>query len=142
MDAWIWWVIAAGVLGVLEIVSGGALILGMLAAAALVGGIVAGVGGPPALAFGAFAISAIGLIGVVRPVARRHLRMRPEVRTGVAALIGAEAVVLEPVDGSDGRIRLAGEIWSARAYDGSSSFPAGATVQVLSIEGATALVAA
>ena len=61
---------------------------------------------------------------------------------GVDALVGAEAVVLEPVSGMDGRVKLGGEVWSARAYDGFSEFEVGQRVQVLQIEGATALVAA
>ena len=60
----------------------------------------------------------------------------------IDALLGAEGVVLEPVSGMDGRIKLGGEVWSARAYDGFSEFEVGQRVQVLQIEGATALVAA
>ena len=64
-----------------------------------------------------------------------------ETRTNVAALVGAEALVVEAVDGQDGRIKLAGEVWSARSYDGQSVFEPGTRVQVLQIDGATALVA-
>ena len=69
------------------------------------------------------------------------MRTPRAVRTGVAALVGTEAVVLEAVDGRDGRIKLAGEVWSARAYDGDSVFSVGQRVHVLEIDGATALVA-
>jgi membrane protein implicated in regulation of membrane protease activity len=90
---------------------------------------------------GLFALVSVGLLAVVRPIARRHMRTPRAVRTGVAALVGTEAVVLESVDGSDGRIKLAGEVWSARAYDGDSVFAVGQRVHVLEIDGATALVA-
>lgn len=142
MDTWVWWIVGAGVLAVADVVTGGTLILLMIAGGAVVGGIVAALGAPPALAVAAFALATVALMGLVRPVARRHLRMGRSVRTGVAALIGAEATVLEVVDGHDGRIKLGGEIWSARAYDGQSEFVVGQRVQVLEIEGATALVAA
>ncbi len=142
MDPWIWWIVAAGVLVILDLVTGGSLVLLMVGGGALAGGITAALGAPPALAFAVFAVVTVALLGVVRPVARRHLRQRPRARTGVDALVGAEAVVLEPVSGMDGRVKLGGEVWSARAYDGFSEFEVGQRVQVLQIEGATALVAA
>jgi membrane protein implicated in regulation of membrane protease activity len=54
--------------------------------------------------------------------------------------VGADAEVLADVDGNDGRVKLRGEVWSARSFDGMSVYPVGDSVQVLSIEGATALV--
>ncbi|MGI9196154.1 MAG: NfeD family protein [Candidatus Nanopelagicales bacterium] len=140
MDAWVWWIIAAGVLVVLELVTGGSLILLMAGGGALAGALAALLGAPPGLAFGVFALVTVALLAVVRPVARRHLRQRIPARTGIDALVGAEAVVLEAVDGRDGRIKLGGEIWSARAYDGFSAFEVGDRVHVLQIEGATALI--
>lgn len=142
MDAWVWWIVAAGVLVVLDLVTGGSLVLLMVGGGALAGGVTAALGAPPAVSFGVFALVTVALLAVVRPVARRHLRQRPAARTGVDALVGAEGVVLEPVSGMDGRIKLGGEVWSARAYDGFSEFEVGQRVQVLQIEGATALVAA
>jgi membrane protein implicated in regulation of membrane protease activity len=141
MDPWIWWVIAAGVLVVAEILTTSlvfAMIAGGAAAAAVVALIAPGV---PALQFGAFAIVSVALLAVVRPVAVRHLHTPSSIRTGVAALVGAEAEVLEPVSGRDGRIKLSGEIWSAKAYDGQSEYGTGETVRVVEISGATALVA-
>ncbi|MBM3689741.1 MAG: NfeD family protein [Actinobacteria bacterium] len=141
MDAWVWWIVAAGILAVAEILTGGSLVLLMFAGGAAAGGLSAALGAPPALSVGVFAIVSVALLGLVRPVARRHMRLTRETRTNVAALVGAEALVLESVDGTDGRIKLAGEVWSARAYDGQSMFEPGTRVQVLQIEGATALVA-
>ncbi|MBU6312167.1 MAG: NfeD family protein [Actinomycetales bacterium] len=141
MNAWVWWIVAAGVLAVAEVLTGGTLVLLMLAGGAAAGGLTAALGAPPALSVGVFALVSVALLGLVRPIARRHMRVNREARTNVAALVGAEALVLESVDGQDGRIKLAGEIWSARAYDGQSVFEPGTRVQVLQIEGATALVA-
>ena len=141
MNAWVWWIVAAGVLAVAEVLTGGTLVLLMLAGGAAAGGLTAALGAPPALSVGVFALVSVALLGLVRPIARRHMRVNREARTNVAALVGAEALVLESVDGQDGRIKLAGEIWSARAYDGQSVFEPGTRVQVLQIDGATALVA-
>jgi len=88
----------------------------------------------------AFVVTAAAMVTLVRPVARRHLTGHPQLRTGVAALIGREAVVLAPCDRDAGRVRIGGEEWSARAYDPGLTIPTGTRVDVFAIEGATALV--
>ena len=99
MDTWVWWIVAAGVLAVVDVLTGGTLILVMIAGGAVAGGVTAAVGAPPAVAVGVFALTTVALLALVRPVARRHLRTVRSLRTGVAALVGSEAVVLEVVDG-------------------------------------------
>ena len=73
-------------------------------------------------------------------MARRHLQTPARLRTGTAALVGQHAVVIERVDADGGSVKLAGEIWSARAFDEDLVFEPGQRVDVLKIEGATALV--
>jgi membrane protein implicated in regulation of membrane protease activity len=139
MQSWILWLIVAAVLGTAELMTA-TLDLLLLAVAALAA---AGVG---ALGLGigfqviAFALAAVAMITLVRPVARRHLTGHPQLRTGVAALIGREAVVLAACDRDAGRVRIGGEEWSARSYDPHLHIPAGTRVDVFAIEGATALV--
>ena len=139
MSSWLVWMIVAGVLGAAEVVTL-TLVLGMLSVAALGAALVAGVGAPGWLQVAAFSAGSVLLLGVVRPVARRHRRLPPSVRTGTDALVGRRALVLEQVDADHGRVKLAGEVWSARAYDESQTIPAGVTVDVLAIDGATAVV--
>jgi membrane protein implicated in regulation of membrane protease activity len=62
------------------------------------------------------------------------------IRTGTAALVGSRAVVLEQVDADGGQVKLGGEVWSARAYDEDDVIEPGARVEVMRIDGATALV--
>lgn len=131
MPAWVAWVVVAAICGGAEVVTLG-LVLGMIAIAAAGVSVVWQI-----ITFG---VATPLLLTVVRPVARRHLHVPAETRTGVAALVGRQAVVLQQVDGHGGQVRLGGEVWSARSYDGSAVIPPGATVDVLSIEGATALV--
>ena len=104
--------------------------------AAIVGGV--GLGLPFQL--GAFAITAGAGLGVVRPLAMRHIRQPPLLRSGTSALVGRSATVVEEVTAFDGRVRIGGEVWSARSYDESQVIPAGSAVDVFAIEGATALV--
>jgi membrane protein implicated in regulation of membrane protease activity len=139
MGTWIIWLIVAAVLGVAEVMTA-TLAFGLVAAAALIGAGVGAVGGNAALQFGAFALaSAVGL-GVARPFAMRHVRQPPLLRTGTAALVGRSAYVLDEVTAHAGRVRIGGEEWSARPYDETLTIPKGATVDVLQIEGAMALV--
>ena len=137
--SWIVWLIAAAALAVAEYFTL-TLAFGLLAAAALVAAVVAGVGGPLLVQVLAFAITAaVGLL-IVRPIARRQMTNTPLVREGSYALIGKTAVVLEEVSGMQGLIKLSGEVWSARAFDEDQVIPAGTQVDVMEIEGATAVV--
>jgi membrane protein implicated in regulation of membrane protease activity len=139
VDAWVAWLIIAVVLAGAEAATAGLMLImfsgGALAAslASLAG---AGVVGSAAV----FAIVSVALIAFVRPIAARHVYQPPMERTGTAALIGSQALVLEAVDGSTGRIKLAGEIWSARTLDESARFEPGEKVSVFEIDGATAVV--
>ena len=139
MPDWVWWVIAALVLVGVEIVTLDLLFL-MLAGGAVVGAIATGVGAPPILAIGLAAATAVGLVGVVRPIALRHMRTPVALRSGVDALLGAEAIVVERVDSNDGRVKIGGEIWSARTYHPDGVHEAGERLNVMKIDGATALV--
>jgi membrane protein implicated in regulation of membrane protease activity len=139
VDAWVWWVIAAAVLAGVEVFTLD-LVFIMLAGGSLVAaGVAAGHANAAAQIAVAIVVALAGLAGL-RPVALRHLKSTPELRTGSAALVGQEALVLEDVGPQGGRVKLAGEVWSARSYDGASTFPAGERIAVLQIDGATALV--
>ena len=141
MDAWVFWVILAVVLAVGEVVS-----LSFFLAPFAVGAIAAalldaagvGAGGQ----FAAFLASSLLLLAIVRPIARRHVNMPPQLRTGTAALVGETAVVLERISNDEdvGSVRLKGQVWTARAYDDTDSYEPGSRVHVMEIRGATALV--
>ena len=139
MHGWVIWLIIAAVLGTAEIMTT-TLAFGLVGIAALIAAATGFIGGPAAIQFGAFVLaSGIGL-GIARPFAMRHVRQPPLLRTGTAALIGRPAIVLEEVGPYSGRVRIGGEVWSARSYDETQVIPAGPTVDVMHIEGATALV--
>ena len=140
MPDWVLWMIAAALLAAGEVASL-SFILGPVALAALAAGIVALAGVAVEVQFIVFILGSIGSLAIVRPIARRHLHTPAQIRTGTAALVGSRAVVLERVDRDGGQVKLAGEVWSARAFDDDDVFEAGARVEVLKIDGATALVA-
>jgi membrane protein implicated in regulation of membrane protease activity len=89
-----------------------------------------------------FVVVSLLTLGVVRPIARAHMRTAPQIRTGSAALVGRQAIVLERIanDEGVGCVKIDGEVWTARAYDDDDVIERGTRVQVMDIKGATALV--
>lgn len=83
---------------------------------------------------------AVAGLAVVRPIALRHLRTPLAIRTGTAALIGERGLVLERVDAHSGRVKVKGEVWSARTYNPTESIEVGHSVEIVQIDGATAVV--
>ncbi|MGW6916786.1 NfeD family protein [Kitasatospora sp. NPDC054939] len=139
MDSWIWWLLAAVGLGIPLVVTAMPE-FAMFAGGALAAAGVAGLGGGVVWQVLTFVAVSVALLVVVRPIAYRELRKGPQIKMGIEALQGATAVVAETVDGEGGRIKLNGEIWSARALHPGSVYQPGQQVDVVEIQGATALV--
>ena len=140
MPAWLIWAIAAVLLSVGEILTPGMFFLGPVALAAVAAAVVALLGFGVAFQLLAFIIGSIATVAFLRPIAKRHLHMPAALRTGTAALEGTKAVVLQRVDVNGGRVRIGGEEWSARAFMEDQVLEPGTRVEVVKIEGATALV--
>jgi membrane protein implicated in regulation of membrane protease activity len=137
--SWIIWLIVAAVLGVAELLTM-TFAFGLIAVAAVVAAVVALFHADLALQLVSFVVAAGAGLGVVLPIANRHRKQPPPLRTGAAALVGRSAVVLEEVTEHGGRVRIDGEEWSSRPYDESMVIPVGTKVDVMQIKGATALV--
>ena len=140
MEDWVWWMIAAGGLIVGEMFTL-SFFLGPVGVAAVVAAIAALLGAGIALQVVVFILVSAASLLVLRPIATRHLKTPARIRTGSAALVGSKALVLERVDADGGQVKIGGEVWTARAYDEDDVLEPGARVEVLKIEGATALVA-
>ena len=140
MPEWVAWTIVAAALAVGEIFTLG-FFLGPIALAAAVAAIVAAAGAAVELQLAVFVICSAASVLVLRPIALRHTRTPTALRTGTAALVGQRAVVLQRVDADHGQVRIGGEVWTARPYDEDHVFEPGTRVDVMKIDGATALVA-
>lgn len=136
---WAVWLAVAFGLAALELLTLDLLFL-MLAAGAAAGALAALVGGGPVISMIVSIVVAVGMLGAVRPVALRHLKQGPSLRTGTAALVGKQALVVERIDANSGQVKLGGEVWSARPYDSTAVIEPGKTVDVFEIDGATAYV--
>ncbi|GAA1533748.1 NfeD family protein [Actinomadura kijaniata] len=139
MDGWLVWLIVAAMLAVAEIFTLTAA-LAVLGGAALATAGFAAIGLPAPVQLLVFTVAATAGMLLVRPIALRHRGQSERWRFGVDALIGQTAHVTQEVTGTDGRVRIGGEEWTARAYDRTLVIPAGASVDVLEISGSTALV--
>jgi membrane protein implicated in regulation of membrane protease activity len=140
MAAWLVWVLVAIFLAIGEILTPGLFYLGPIAVAAGVAAVAAAAGGGWVVDLVVFVVGSGASLGVLRPIARRHIHMPAEMRTGTAALLGATGVVVEEVDRRGGRVKIGGEVWSARAFDESQVLAPGTEVRIAEIRGATALV--
>lgn len=139
MSAAVFWIIAAVVFGVLEVISLDFVLI-MLAAGALAGAGAAALGAPFVIqAAAAAGVSVLGILAV-RPIALRHLRSGPAALTGIDALIGQRVTVLEEVTADSGRVKLNGEIWSAQLEEAWDPIATGSTGTVVAIRGATAII--
>jgi membrane protein implicated in regulation of membrane protease activity len=143
MDPWMLWILAAVLLAAGEVMTT-SFFLAPFAAAALAAALLDAVGVGVVGQWIVFLVTGVALLGLLRPVARRHLKTGPALRTGPAALVGQTGTVVERVanDEGVGAVRINGQVWTARTYDGEAPLEAGSRVLVMEIKGATALVTA
>jgi membrane protein implicated in regulation of membrane protease activity len=139
VPSWVVWSIVAIALALGEVATL-SLFLGPIALAALLAAVVSALGGGLVVQLLVFIVGSLASLALLRPIAVRHLRTPARLRTGTAALVGTKALVLERVDLHGGQVKIGGEVWSARAYDESQVIEPGSRVDVVKIEGATALV--
>src|ERR1700712_653439 len=118
MDPWVLWLIAAAILGLGEIATSG-FFMAPFAIGALLAALVSIAGGGTAFSLIIFLGISIAALTALRPLARAHLKMPAQLRTGTAALVGRSATVVERIanDEGVGCISIEGEVWTARAYD-------------------------
>ncbi len=141
MATWLVWLIVAGLFGAGEVLSGSAFYLAPFAIGAAIAALVDVAIGDVASVI-VFVVASIASLMLIKPLVTSRLINGPVTRTNVHALIGQTAIVLEPISAShsNGRVKIGGEVWSARGFDSDREIPAGTEVQVVTIEGATAVV--
>ena len=140
MPDWVIWAVVAVGLAVGELLTPGMFFLGPVALAAVASAVVALAGVGVALQLLVFILCSVASLAFLRPIARRHVHLPEISRTGTDALVGKKALVLRTVDSNGGRVRIGGEEWSARAFLEDGVYEPGSKVEVVKIEGATALV--
>ena len=113
----------------------------MLSGGALAAAASAWLLGLPVWADGAvFLVVSVLLLVLVRPALRRRLNSGPGLPEPAKALEGKDALVLDQVSRHQGRVKLDGEVWTARSYNSDDIYEPGDRVTVMHIDGATAVV--
>jgi membrane protein implicated in regulation of membrane protease activity len=135
------WVVVAVLLAIGEVLTPGAFFLGPVALAAGAAALASLLGAGTVGSLIVFIVGGLLSLLVLRPIARRHVHLPAISRTGTDALVGRKATVTRRVSDQGGRVRIGGEEWTARSYLGGQEYAEGTTVDVIQIEGATALVA-
>jgi membrane protein implicated in regulation of membrane protease activity len=140
VDAWVIWAIVAGALAIAEVLTL-TFVLGLTAIAATATSIAAAVGVGPAGQWIIFGVTDTVLLAGVLPTARRHRRTPPAIRSNTERLIGTRVQsITEITTAAGGRVRVNGEQWSARPDTDGLEIPAGSWVNIVKIDGATAIV--
>jgi membrane protein implicated in regulation of membrane protease activity len=135
----IWLIFALGLAGA-EALTGDMFLL-MLSGGALAAGGSSWLLDLPAWADGAvFLVVSVLLLMLVRPPLRRRLTPPKAITTGVDALEGKSALVLDRVARDEGQVKLDGQVWTARPLNDGDVFEPGDQVTVMHINGATAVV--
>ena len=131
-DHW-WWLLAAALLGILEIFLPGIFLIWMAAAAAVTGILAALL--PIALPF---QLALFGLLAMASVYGgRRHYERHPVqssdplLNDRTARLVGQNVVVVTAIEGGEGRVKVGDSVWSARGPDA----PAGSRMIVTGAEG-------
>jgi membrane protein implicated in regulation of membrane protease activity len=136
---WLIWLGVALAAGVGEVLTVDFILL-MIGGGALGAALSAGLGVPFPVQVVVFAVATIVLLVTARPPLKHWAARTPVHITNTGALVGRDAVVLTPVSGTTGEVKLAGEVWTARSGEAYPLEP-GSAVVVVRIEGATAIVA-
>lgn len=141
LEIWQVWVVLGIILFIIEMFVP-AFLMGSLGIGAWAGAIAAGFGISFAGQVAVFTVTMILVFFLLRPFFNKTLsRFDHPTKTGVKALIGRDALVIEPIDNvtNQGRVRISGETWKAQSVSGKP-FPSGVVTVVHRIEGVTAFV--
>lgn len=142
IDAWLFWFLLAMVMLGAELLIAFTLYAGSVALAGLVASGAAALDASIEVQILAFTVTSALTILFVRPVARRHLIVEDKVKVGHEALVGKRAMVLQDVSVDGGRVKIEGDVWSARVDDEDAVLETGRRVEVVAFRGAFAIVAA
>lgn len=136
------WIVLGIALAIAEAFTATLLII-FFAVGALAAAGVAALGAPLLLQVIVFALVSGLSVGALRPIILRHARPAIEsggTPIGLEAIEGSHATVLEEVDADRGLIKIGGELWQARSFDGTEKYLPGEHVRIIKVTGATAIV--
>ncbi|HMO04367.1 MAG TPA: NfeD family protein [Kiritimatiellia bacterium] len=141
IELWHVWIVIGIVLFIAEIFVP-AFLMGSLGIGAWAAAIAAGFGAPFVGQVAAFIVTMVVVFFLLRPFFNKTLaRFDQPVKTGVQAMIGQDALVIEPIDNitNRGRVKVGGETWKAKSVSGQP-IAEGEHVMISRLEGVTVFV--
>ena len=133
-----WWLILGVILSIAEIMIPGVFLIWLGMAALLTGALTLALGLPDTAQLGVFAGTAIIAVYVGRRWFRAHpiASSDPLLNDRAARLVGETVLVVEPIVGGQGRVKVRDGVWNARGPD----LPSGVRVRVVGVEGSFLVV--
>lgn len=139
MDIWLYWVIAALLLFIVELFTAGFAVI-CLSIGAVGGAIAAYMDASIEIQLLTFAIISLVAILGVRPLLKSLFFKKGEkVATNASAMVGKRGVVCQLVDEDSGRVMIEGVDWRAQSENGTP-LPVGTKVEVTSIESVVLII--
>ncbi len=135
-----YWIIAAAVFGVIEILTLGLTTI-WFAGGALAGAAMAALGFPITVQLIVFFVVTGLLLVITRPIATRYLNNRVT-KTNVDSLIGMTGIVMETIDNlkAQGQVQVNGQVWSARSSSEEHIINEQEKVEILAVSGVKLIV--
>ena len=136
---WIFWLIAAGVFFIGEIITTGFLIL-WLGVGALLAMVVSFFTESLVIQTAVFAITSALFLFFTKPFIQKFVSKK-SVPTNFYSIIGKKGIVIEPINATEGtgKIKVSGEVWSAEC-DEDMDIPKDTEIEILRIDGVRAFV--
>lgn len=133
-----WWLIVALILGIAEIIVPGFFLIWLAAAAAFVGILTFALGLTTVWQAVIFAMAALAAVYAGRRFLKTNLleTSDPHLNDRTARLIGETVLVVEPIIGGSGRVKVGDGVWTAHGPD----VEAGVRVRITGANGTTLLV--
>ena len=144
MDAWVLWLIAAGVRGVGEILTAGFFLAPFAVGALRRDARRAGRAAAPSSSGVVFAALTLASFALIRPIASSHMHtppQHPHRHRRADRHVARSCSSGSPTTRASAASSIDGEVWTARAYDDDVVDRGRHAVEVVEIRGATALVA-
>ena len=85
-------------------------------------------------------LTAVLTLWLLRPTLLHKVRSSPGYRSSLDTLMGAGGTATAEITSSAGEVRVEGQLWEARPYDGQTRILEGQSVEVFGMDGVTLLV--
>ena len=134
---WLFWLIAAGIFFIGEMVTVGFLVL-WLGVGSLLAMVVSFITDSIIIQTCVFAVSSILLIFLTKPLVNKYIS-KEYIPTNTYSLIGKKGIVIKEIGTDVGQVKVSGEIWTAIS-DNDTHIEKGTEIEVLKIDGVKLVV--